>query len=84
MSPAALSECAPRGTRMEQGDLPLGKSGGNVRFVRGRKMYLYQLIRFLTRKMLRSAPEPAPGEPHWHYDREHGAWVEPHMERHAA
>lgn len=46
-------------------------------------MYLYQLARFLTRKVLRRASEPAPG-PHWHFDREHQVWVEPHMERHAA
>lgn len=47
-------------------------------------MYLYQLTRFLTRKVLRPAPDPSPGEPHWHYDRARGVWVEPHMERHAA
>ncbi|MBO0744268.1 MAG: hypothetical protein J2P43_04550 [Candidatus Dormibacteraeota bacterium] len=69
---------------MEQTDSPPDISGGNVRFVRGRKMYLYQLTRFLTRKVLRPAPDPSPGEPHWHYDRARGVWVEPHMERHAA
>ncbi len=46
-------------------------------------MYLYQLARFLTRKLLRRASEPAPG-PHWHFDRERQVWVEPYMERHAA
>jgi len=47
-------------------------------------MYLYQLTRFLARQLLRPAPEPTPGEPHWHFDREHRVWVEPHRERQAA
>lgn len=47
-------------------------------------MYLYQLARFLTRKLLRPVPEPSPEEPHWHFDRQQRVWVEPHLERHAA
>ncbi len=46
-------------------------------------MYLYQLARFLVRKLL-GATEPAPSEPRWHFDRRRGVWVEPHMERDAA
>ena len=47
-------------------------------------MYLYQLARFLTRKLLNRDAEPVLGEQHWHFDREHRVWVEPDWERHAA
>lgn len=48
-------------------------------------MYLYQLARFLTHRLLGDVSQPAtPAERRWHFDREYRAWVEPHMERRAA
>jgi len=47
-------------------------------------MYFYQLARFLAHKLLPGGSEPTPTEPHWHFDREHRLWVEPHRERRAA
>ncbi len=48
-------------------------------------MYVYQLARFLAYRFVGGGSEPTPpAEPHWHYDREHRIWVEPHWERRAA
>ena len=47
-------------------------------------MYVYQLVRFLAHELFRGGSEAAPAEPHWHFDRKHRMWVEPHMERRAA
>lgn len=48
-------------------------------------MYLYQLARFLTYRLLGGVSGPTePAEPHWHFDREQRIWVELNRERRAA
>ena len=46
-------------------------------------LFVTQLVSFLSRRLL-GRTDAAPEEPHWHFDREHGAWVEHYLERHAA
>ncbi|MFZ0218433.1 MAG: hypothetical protein WAM30_21045 [Candidatus Dormiibacterota bacterium] len=42
-----------------------------------------QLARFIIHRLLDRRPA-SNEEPHWHFDRERGSWVEPHMEHRAA